>query len=82
MAFSEYCTGVEGQVGSTNVKFISKEICALLGIPEGRLLLSQVEELKPDVLKQLFEEGIKKGKEGWNGTKARGVMAGGLPFIN
>ena len=82
VASSEYCTGDEGQVDSTNVKFTFKEICALLNVPEGGLPLSQVEELKPSVIEQLFDDSIKKGKDGWNGTKARGVMSGWIPFIS
>jgi hypothetical protein len=53
-----------------------------LEIPEGGLLLSQVEELTSDVIKHLFGEGVKRGKDGWNGTKAISMMARWLPFVS
>jgi hypothetical protein len=81
VASSEYCTGNEGRVGDTTIRFTTKEISELMDIPEGRLLLSQLEELSPEVTTQIFGE-VKRGKEGWNGTKAASVMSGWLPFIS
>jgi hypothetical protein len=82
MASSKYYTGGEGQVVSTSVRFTSKEIGTLLEIPKGGLSLSQVEELIPNIIKQLFGEGVKRGNDSWNGMKAISVMAGWLPFVS
>lgn len=51
MASCKYYTLGEGQVVSTSIRFTSKEIGTLLEIPKGKLLLSQVEELIPNVIK-------------------------------
>jgi hypothetical protein len=81
VASSEYCTGNEGRVGDTTIRFTTKEISELLDILEGGLPLSQLEELSPEETTQIFGE-VKRGKEGWNGTKAASEMSRWLPFIS
>lgn len=44
--------------------------------------MSQVEELTFNVIKHLFGEGVKRGKDGWNGSKAISVMVSWLSFVS
>jgi hypothetical protein len=82
VASSAYCTAYEGVVGKTVLKFTTKELSDILTIPEGGIAFSDVVPLTLDEKKQIFGPGVKRGKEGWNGTKAMGVMAGWIPYIS
>jgi hypothetical protein len=81
VASSNYCTAHEGVVGKTVLKFTTKELSNMLKIPEGGISLSEVVPLTMEEKNQVFKVEVKKGKEGWNGTKALGIMAGWIPYI-
>jgi hypothetical protein len=82
VASSDYCTAYEGMVGQTVLKFTTKDLGDMIKIPEGGISLSEVEPLTAEERNRVFGVGVKKGKEGWNGTKALGVMAGWIPYIS
>jgi hypothetical protein len=79
---SDYCTAYEEVVGQTILKFTTKDLGDMLKIPEGGISLSEVEPLTAEERNQVFGVGVKKDKEGWNGTKALGIMAGWIPYIS
>jgi hypothetical protein len=82
VASSYYCTAYEGVVGKTVLKFTTKELSDMLTIPEGGISLLEVEALMMEEKNQVFGVGVKKGKEGWKGTKALGIMAGWILYIS
>jgi hypothetical protein len=54
----------------------------MLKIPEGGISLLKVVPLTMEKKNQVFGVGVKKGKEGWNETKALGIIAGWIPYIS
>jgi hypothetical protein len=82
VASSDYCTAYEGVVGKTVLKFTTKDLSDMLKIPEGGISLLKVVPLTMEKKNQVFGVGVKKGKEGWNETKALGIIAGWIPYIS
>ena len=79
---SDYCTTYEAVVGKTILKCTTKELSDMLKIPKGRISFLKVVPLTMEKKNQVFGVGVKKGKEGWNRTKALDIMAGWIPYIS